>query len=173
MAMNCRRAKSRLVDYLEGTLSQVTAEELEHHLKRCPGCRQEIEELRRLLLLLRPEPVPELDQSSRDAFLPELRGRIKGYTSRSRGWVWPISAAAGVLLVLGLGWWLVRPKTAPEAEIWAQLISEEELVRLEVELDRYRLEQAPLDELLDELTPEEQSRLVARLRALEEENHAL
>jgi anti-sigma factor RsiW len=165
MAMNCRRAKVLLIDYLEGVLSQTTAAELEYHLERCLDCKRELEELKRLLTLLRPEPVPELDPGAWNAFLPEVRGRIKGYIPRVRRWVWPISAAAGVLLVLGLGWWLVRPKTTPEAAIWTQLISEEELVRLERVFDAYRLEQTSLDELWDELTTEEQNQLATQLRA--------
>jgi anti-sigma factor RsiW len=55
------RARRRLGAYLDGALEEAPARALAAHLAACPRCRREVEELRRLRVLLRaaaPTPPP-------------------------------------------------------------------------------------------------------------------
>jgi outer membrane lipoprotein-sorting protein len=46
--MNCTQCQTRLVDYLEGLLSEPQKQMVESHLQECPLCREELEELKEL-----------------------------------------------------------------------------------------------------------------------------
>jgi len=47
--MNCDQARTEIIAYLKGELSEESAKRLEEHLARCPNCRHELEGARRLL----------------------------------------------------------------------------------------------------------------------------
>ncbi len=51
--MNCRRAREYMESYIMGDLDPMLAEQLDHHLNRCPECQRYLEEQRRLIMLLR------------------------------------------------------------------------------------------------------------------------
>ncbi|MCE5322557.1 Flp pilus assembly complex ATPase component TadA [bacterium] len=47
--MNCEQARTEIIAYLKGELSEDQKTKLEEHLARCPACRHELEGARRLL----------------------------------------------------------------------------------------------------------------------------
>ncbi len=51
--------QNKLGAYLDGELSRRDQIEIEVHLETCPACREELEELRRLSLLMRTAPRPD------------------------------------------------------------------------------------------------------------------
>ena len=60
--MNCRKARRRLPDFLNGRLSGAALWDMERHLEKCLSCRKEAEMLRAGMLALRtPETGGEMD----------------------------------------------------------------------------------------------------------------
>jgi predicted anti-sigma-YlaC factor YlaD len=43
--MDCRRVQSRLIDWIDGDLAPVLAEDMRDHLNQCPECRREADAL--------------------------------------------------------------------------------------------------------------------------------
>ena len=54
--MNCEMAQRKLSAYLDGELDAALHQELAGHLRQCPGCREELEELGGVDILLRSLP---------------------------------------------------------------------------------------------------------------------
>ena len=54
--MNCEMAQRKLSAYLDGELDAALHQELAGHLRQCPGCREELEELGGVDTLLRSLP---------------------------------------------------------------------------------------------------------------------
>ncbi|MBU3010211.1 HEAT repeat domain-containing protein [Polaribacter vadi] len=50
--MECRDIENKLNDYLEDNLSEIEKSEVEHHLKTCANCQQELAELKSFLAVL-------------------------------------------------------------------------------------------------------------------------
>jgi anti-sigma factor RsiW len=50
--MKCAEARELLSAYLDRTLSASECAELEEHLRLCPGCARELEELRQTVALI-------------------------------------------------------------------------------------------------------------------------
>jgi hypothetical protein len=71
--MECLRAKELLSEYLDGVLDTQSAAQLEMHLSRCTGCRQQLDALKALVSELnRLEPV----KSPHD-FLDQIHERLE------------------------------------------------------------------------------------------------
>ncbi len=106
--MTCTEAQARLGLHVDGELPPDQAEALQQHLAACPACQEEHAAIRQLATALSnaqrasvpPRLWPAIDQSldrPRDA----LR-RIRGTPAKWRR-PWVLGAAAGVVLLVGLG----------------------------------------------------------------------
>ncbi len=132
--MNCADRAHKVREYLKGRLTPAEADEFARHLERCGECRQEVERERRLDSLLfawdDPDPVPW--------FLARVLARAAGPApARSSGFKFRLpvlsAAAAGVLVLAGLTWWVQgqRSRQAPEVLVAGQYEFLEHLDMLE------------------------------------------
>jgi anti-sigma factor RsiW len=96
--MKCKNAERLLSRYLDHELDQVRARQLEDHLARCAGCRQELADLAaatdRLRALDAPGPSPFL--------ATRVMAEVRLARRRHRpAWAKLVATAAAVLLVAG------------------------------------------------------------------------
>ena len=74
--MDCRKINALLSAYLDGECSPEERRKVEEHLRRCPGCRSELELLRRIENGSRRTGPPDPGEPYWNTFLPRLRRRI-------------------------------------------------------------------------------------------------
>jgi len=74
--MNCRHIIDLLGPYLDGECSPEERRQVEEHLRRCPACRSELEQLRRIESANRGTAPPDPGEEYWNTFLPRLRQRI-------------------------------------------------------------------------------------------------
>ncbi len=74
--MDCRKINALLSAYLDGECSPEERRKVEEHLRRCPGCRSELELLRRIEDGSRRTRPPDPGEPYWSTFLPRLRRRI-------------------------------------------------------------------------------------------------
>ncbi|MHC4406318.1 MAG: anti-sigma factor family protein [Planctomycetota bacterium] len=102
----------RLDAYLCGWLSEDEAAGYEAHLTDCPACRRHIEQQRGIDRLLAPGPIgPEAVPAS---VIDRVEGRIRLRRRRAAQWAVGLSAAA--VLVLALGIQLMQRDTVSPSE---------------------------------------------------------
>jgi hypothetical protein len=185
--MNCRRARSLLLEHLEARLSGDAEVSVRAHLASCSRCRTEFELFRRTLLLAAGNAVPPMPISA-DIFLGKVRRRIRTFDlQRSRFSVrrslWPTLAAAMVMLAVGVLFLSRKPQAQlPQddiaitgesiaADLIDQAGTESDLIR---QIDTQSISQieteladnAELDDLIEELTPRQQEDLIKELTRL-------
>jgi anti-sigma factor RsiW len=182
--MNCRRTKVLLLECLEQRLPPASAAAVKGHLAACARCRSELESLQRTLALIAEDAVPPMPVRE-EVFLQNVRRRIRQPArSASRLRLVPFFAAAAAI-VIAAGIFLSSRHTGQPAEIDSIVTStdfvtsdlidqageESELVR---ELDAPSLasieseltDNADLDDLVEDLTPNQQETLVKELTRL-------
>jgi anti-sigma factor RsiW len=74
--MDCIELVERVTEYLEGTLSAEDVARFEHHVRRCPGCGEILEQFRALIAVtgaLRVEDAAAVPPASREALLAAFR----------------------------------------------------------------------------------------------------
>jgi len=113
-ARDCERVVEVLPDWILGTLDPELGMDMERHLGSCPDCTRE-EEVLRQILALRPTPPGDLADRIQARVREEmtLAAEVKGAKEqadvvplfRRPRWAptWALSAAAVVLLSLGIG----------------------------------------------------------------------
>lgn len=168
--------RDKLIAYLDGQLDASERSELEQHLKKCYGCRNELEALKSTLIL-----------TSADA--PPRFSGIEWKTSAHRRipwwrWVWVPAAAAAVILLAIFGGDAVLKREVEAREEWVVVegdsLSADEGMELAVMLvveddelvqgiESYE-ETFPTDIYgeIDELTEEEQAALISLLEEMTE-----
>ena len=185
--MNCRRARPLLLEFLEERLPAIAEVAVREHLAACPQCRAELELFRKTLLLAVGDTVPLMPIGA-NVFLGNVRRRIRAANAtpergRIKTKLWPVLAAAVVLLAIGILFLSRGPQSqrSPDdlvitgepaaADIIDQAGTETDLVRqidaqsisaIESEL----ADNAELDDLIEELTPQQQEALVRELTRL-------
>lgn len=184
----CRRVENLLPDYLHGQLAREPAAIVARHLADCPVCRERLTRLAETLRVLNETaPVPP-------AIEPELvlagvrrhldlasKNRQPGW-QRYRRFVLTAAATAVVLIVAGItGLRKWSGRTADDIALVTALVPSEEdalellglsdslkqseLAAIEV-LDSALTADAELDDLLEELTPGQQTLLIRELERL-------
>jgi len=107
--MSHRRTKERLSAYMERELPALEHARVRAHLAECVGCRAELEELERVVALLRALPDPEPPVSLAGEVLLDIERHPPGAFSRLGGWMRehlgggalsPLSAAAVAVALL-------------------------------------------------------------------------
>lgn len=107
--MNCRHARNRLSEYIDGELSAVEHARVLAHLRECPKCRAEEAALRRTACLAQTwgsyQPGPELGWRLDPAFLAE-RARVPErvpWSVRLQVLAAPVAVVATALLLVASG----------------------------------------------------------------------
>jgi len=81
----CSHQKENLVLHLYGELDPTARQEVENHLKRCPGCRHEREQLFSLQQMLRKTAgVPDLSPQEVNSLVTEIKAKLKN--ARTEKW---------------------------------------------------------------------------------------
>jgi outer membrane lipoprotein-sorting protein len=123
--MNCSQCQEELVAYVEGLLDPAQAQRLEVHLADCPGCRSELEELRRLVDLLDHDGSvarqAALATGVMDRIVCEQAIELRRLQMRRRfRWIGLSGAAAAAILLAGISvFWSARMENATAAEATA------------------------------------------------------
>lgn len=117
--MKCEEVHARLDEYVDSELATPELPELERHLRECPACRAQEQELRALLVAA--AALPRELQPARDLW-PELPGRLRAVVPFPRRGVLlrPLTLAAAAALLVALSsvvTWRVARK--PEARVAA------------------------------------------------------
>jgi len=121
--MNCNDSRVLLGKCLDGVLDRAEQAALEAHVKECPACRRQYEEIGSVENLLKTAMAPSMTASDAARSITTVLADRSPATGRSTTWVllrlWPVSAAAAIALVVGLsiGYGLSRTTTSgrPEA----------------------------------------------------------
>ena len=116
---DCAQLAEELVAYADGELDSARAAEVKLELEACATCRAELDALQRSWAALDALPAADLQPASASR-LAEIEAQIRaraGAAPSKAGllvrfpWLGPVIAAAGVLLVAGLGWSMLRGDT--------------------------------------------------------------
>jgi hypothetical protein len=75
--MKCEEVELKMVDYLDGNLSQGDREEIEKHLETCERCLDELRESQQILNLITKDELVKPDESLRINFYHMLHSEIK------------------------------------------------------------------------------------------------
>lgn len=141
--MNCEKASSLLSAYLDHELTPEERRLLRLHLLECTECAEELRELEALKGLLGRLSVPCVP-----SFIPWLRSRVAEEETMDEepAFVWQhpwfrrTCAAAALLLLFGLGSWLLSPQRqngpATDAHNGLPSLPEASWVRVERSLAR-------------------------------------
>ncbi len=107
MTMQCREVRQLAEAFVSEQLLVETTHAIVAHLERCPGCRTEVEGLRRLRAASRSAFANTPGLAPRPEFLAALNQRLRTEAGRrpARGTRW-LAVAASLLLVAGLGFGL-------------------------------------------------------------------
>lgn len=107
--MDCKKIQAKLLEYLTGELSEAQHRSIALHLKDCPQCQKEFEELKRTVNLFDQLPNIELSFEQQHQFLLEVRSKLRrqAQTKPYPFWrIWllprlvPALAAASILIFL-------------------------------------------------------------------------
>jgi anti-sigma factor RsiW len=104
MSMKCSLAGRMLSSYLDRRLSVGGKAALEDHLKRCPSCRAELDQLaadRDVLKAVEPVAAPP---GLRTRTMAEIRAHARVRASAGPAWARVLALAASVLVIAGSAW---------------------------------------------------------------------
>lgn len=116
--MKCEEIQSLLIEYIDGNLSNDLTSEIKDHLKNCPACRKEQEELNQVFSTLQKYRMESPDDSLRQNFNDVLREEIDhlkvNETIRetpmkriiSIKWASPFLRIAAAIILLVSGVWM-------------------------------------------------------------------
>jgi predicted anti-sigma-YlaC factor YlaD len=168
----CSWIRKRLIDRLEGELTEVDARAFDSHLEQCPGCRHEFEQVSTLYSKLSGDDVP----LPSDEFWENTRQRIRQRSiPLEKNWwlrkLMPVTAAvvAACLVVLLL---VRKPSQTIEMVVPVSEMLEDEdiatialatVVHNDVFEEFLVIEESlpfDIDETIGEMTPEEQELLI-------------
>lgn len=115
--MNCRRAKKLILEFVDGLPNEKLRLDLETHLGSCVACEKIASDMTRSLELLRRTPVEPLDDNfnwkvrlavHKERSAMQQRAISQGSLLRTWNMRYGISAAAGVVAVVAVGWLAVQ-----------------------------------------------------------------
>jgi hypothetical protein len=166
--MKCNLLEPRWPDYVTGHLSREERVSLEAHLARCPACRREVAELKRVIGAVRSDTAPPPTSAEWARFEAGLRARLessRGIRSRWRAAfprvALPLAAVAATVLLLvrllspsppGSGGEPLLPAGLDSGQVLALAGEIETMLPLETEDPGMALDLAALD---DSWLPEE------------------
>lgn len=103
--MECREVRQLAEAFVSEQLLVETTHAIVAHLDRCPGCRAEVADLRRLRMAGRTAFVHAPGLAPRPEFLSSLTARLQSEATKTRPsrWTTWLGVAAGLALAVGLG----------------------------------------------------------------------
>jgi anti-sigma factor RsiW len=123
--MSCAEVEKRLEDYLAGALEPMPENRLAAHLTACPRCAAEVALGERVAFEL--AALPAFDAPP--ALIARIKDTARGTADAAAPWreaprpravrawrsrrLWPVALAAGLAMVLALGWWQSRRPAEP------------------------------------------------------------
>lgn len=143
--------KTRLIDYVEGRLSEAERRDVESRIERDAAWRQAYDDLLRALEWLKKEPLPDRDMELYWAgFNARLRRRLAermSGRSRPRRWI-PAVAAAAVVLV-GVTWtmFFTSPEERSETTTETEVAWDEEAMSYGTSIEYPAVVQSEFDDL--------------------------
>ncbi|MBI5479392.1 MAG: FecR domain-containing protein [Deltaproteobacteria bacterium] len=132
-AQDCRKTRPRLAELaLGGGDAAAAPAAVQAHLAVCPACRREFKVLRAGVAGVRDAEPPAVDEA---LMRRQIAAATRGQTGEIEGsplawWMWrpvALTAAAGVLILVGLGLWWGTGRTTPAAQAGLPVLVEGEL----------------------------------------------
>lgn len=151
--MKCEHAEQAILLKDSGELGGWTSLRLHRHLAACEACRSYQAALQTTRLALQAMPAPALTDRARslilDAARPDRRESISLATRPGPAWGWRAAwALAGLVLMLGIGFYLRHETVAPPVVAQSQALTVDEAVDAELD-ELQQLLVASLDESSD------------------------
>ncbi|MGE0811891.1 MAG: anti-sigma factor [Vicinamibacterales bacterium] len=113
--MECRDVRELVDAFVDEEVLVETTRAIEAHLERCPACRAEVQDVRRLKARVRSAVTEAPGLAVREAFVSDVTARLRREAERASApgtrRAWLALAAAAVLAIgvaLGLGQWSSR-----------------------------------------------------------------
>jgi hypothetical protein len=111
--MTCESVRDAMGEYLDGILCDTKQKEVESHLLACPDCRQEVQEVRETLGLLKQAGEVTPPKTLRPSVLAVLKREKTQQKRRFAPWIPQAMAAAVIFLLLVAGNVLPTQDRAP------------------------------------------------------------
>src|SRR5215475_12547388 len=125
--MQCEEVREQFADYVIGRLQDSARLQLTEHLRECPSCRAELDELKTIWMQLDDIPRAQPTAAVRERFEVMLQGYQDGLRrpagSRQRPALQFLAAAALLIVGIGVGYRMHTAGPAPNPEM-AELRSE-------------------------------------------------
>lgn len=155
--MHTVHVKSQIPDYLTGQLDAKLRQGVEVHLRECPACRGDYEEMRELIAVLRAHRQKQPSRSYFSNVLPRVRERL----GRRERFAWidhplfvrlvsPLAAAALIaILMLELSLVRQQAEVGGDGELLGMVgaFSTDELSRIVIEQGHHQLLVEPVQEI--------------------------
>ncbi len=74
--MNCKEVKNNFPHFLSGDLDENTTRDFEQHISQCKLCREELENLRQLDIIIAQAKTPEQNEQFWDSYPEEVMEKI-------------------------------------------------------------------------------------------------
>jgi predicted anti-sigma-YlaC factor YlaD len=188
LKMNCRETDKLLLEHIEHRLDPKTERRVREHLDSCPTCQSVAQRLQRTLALVADDPVPE-SAIGGERFLQDVRRRIRRSAVRReqfgvRRWIPAFAVAASLLFIAVAVWQFQRTRPMPAGNDLIQEFTSADEDTLDVmsvgttgtfdtiddqtveALSTELVENSDLDDLIDDLSPNQQANLVQALEQL-------
>lgn len=104
--MKCKQIENQFSEYLENSLSEVANSEVEHHLKTCTDCQEELEEVKSFLNILDNDKMETPSANLKLNFEKMLAQEIEDHQPKvvqlqpKTDWKTYVRVAASILIVL-------------------------------------------------------------------------
>src|SRR5215831_6204959 len=134
--MQCEEVREQFADYVIGRLQDSARPQLTEHLRGCPSCRAELDELKTIWMQLDDIPRAEPTSAVRERFEVMLQAYQDGLRRPARSWRRPalqfLAAAALLILGIGIGYRMhTVPAPNPDmAELRSELYQTKQMVAL-------------------------------------------
>lgn len=182
--------EDRLIDFVDGEIQGEEAAAIERHLEECPACRTYVELLRRTLGAASADEVPEPDPAYWAYFAQNVKRRAESRAGsrkrRLRLVIIPGLATAAICVLLVVIF--MRGPGAPVADLESMIVdlntsvvTEELLLESGVDalltgqigidaglLDEYLTQTGDVDQMVGELSEDEERELINKLNSLME-----
>ena len=143
--MNCRQAKKKISDFVDGRLSEKQKGHIEEHLTGCPVCREYKKDLEILRAEARRMERSKIPPEYTQDFSARLKRKLQAETRESGArigkiwrWKWALGSAGMLVLVFVILYFAVLTPPLPPTEEYFVLSFEETLSEIygEIETDR-------------------------------------
>jgi len=189
--MECKKCSKYLIDYADGNLSHSEEMAISDHLNTCKACAERLEKIKRTLLIMKMDSIPDLSKVKKQALFPLIMERVQERTisaRRKRMWTYSLSSGFALILILIISIIGIRNQQKPDYyrvffspdrliyeedtvvnSYLVQSLTEKDTIITDIKeaADEAWITNSELAALVDVLTDEELNHLVERLEAIE------